>query len=125
MALGLYFSGSMSICRWGANMASIGPYLYICGGSDDSSRLDTVERYDAWVPAEPMSSSRNGVGVCSDDGRIYAIGRGSGVCEGGIRDFHLHHSHSKYGLESWLKSLLYLFLRLYAILCTVTEPIVF
>ena len=85
-------------------MASIGPHLYICGGSDDSSRLDTVERYDpfvdAWVPSEPMSSSRNGVGVCSDDGRIYAIGTGSGVCVcdcgGGIRDFHLHHSHSKY-----------------------------
>ena len=34
------------------------------------------------------------------------------------------HSHSKYGLETQLKSLFYLFVRLYAILCTVTEPIV-
>jgi hypothetical protein len=70
--------GSMSICRWGASMGSVGPYLYICGGSDDSSRLDTVERYDpyndVWVHSEPMSSSRNGVGVCGGDGRIYAIG---------------------------------------------------
>ena len=32
---------------------------------------------------------------------------------------------SKYGLETQLKSLFYLFVRLYAILCTVTEPIVF
>ena len=30
-----------------------------------------------------------------------------------------HHSHSKYGLETQLKSLFYLFVRLYAILCTV------
>ena len=29
------------------------------------------------------------------------------------------HSHSKYGLETQLKSLFYLFVRLYAILCTV------
>ena len=31
----------------------------------------------------------------------------------------LNHSHSKYGLETQLKSLFYLFVRLYAILCTV------
>ena len=31
----------------------------------------------------------------------------------------LTHSHSKYGLETQLKSLFYLFVRLYAILCTV------
>jgi hypothetical protein len=59
-------------------MGSVGPYLYICGGSDDTSRLDTVERYDpyndVWVHSEPMSSSRNGVGVCGGDGRVYAIG---------------------------------------------------
>lgn len=60
-------------------MGSIGPYLYICGGSDDTSRLETVERYDpfanAWVPSESMSCSRNGVGVCNDEERIYAIGK--------------------------------------------------
>ena len=71
--------GSMSICRWGASMGSVGPYLYICGGSDDTSRLDTVEKYDpyndVWMHSEPMSSSRNGVGVCGGDGKIYAIGK--------------------------------------------------
>ena len=35
------------------------------------------------------------------------------------------HSQSRYGLESQRKSLFYFFVRLYAILCTVTEPIVF
>ena len=33
--------------------------------------------------------------------------------------FAFNHSHSKYGLETQLKSLFYLFVRLYAILCTV------
>ena len=68
----------MNICRWGADVGSLGPFLYICGGSDDSSRLETVERFDpfanVWVPSVPMSSSRNGVGVTDGSGRIYALG---------------------------------------------------
>lgn len=68
----------MNICRWGADVGSLGSFLYICGGSDDSSRLETVERFDpyanVWVPSVPMSSSRNGVGVTAGNGRIYALG---------------------------------------------------
>lgn len=68
----------MNICRWGAAVGALGPFLYICGGSDDASRLETVERFDpfanVWVPSVPMSSSRNGVGVTAGGGRIYAIG---------------------------------------------------
>ena len=68
----------MNICRWGAAVGALGPFLYICGGSDDASRLETVERFDpftnVWVPSVPMSSSRNGVGVTAGSGRIYAIG---------------------------------------------------
>lgn len=71
--------GDMSICRWGAAVSALGPYLYICGGSDDASRLETVERFDPfanlWVPSVPMATSRNGVGVASGNGRIYAIGK--------------------------------------------------
>ena len=71
-------SGDMNICRWGAAVGALGPFLYICGGSDDASRLETVERFDpfsnVWVPSVPMSSSRNGVGVTAGNGRIYAIG---------------------------------------------------
>ena len=33
------------------------------------------------------------------------------------------HTYSKYGLETQLKSLFYLFVRFYAILCTVIKPI--
>ena len=73
------YLGDMNICRWGADVGSLGSFLYICGGSDDSSRLETVERFDpyanVWVPSVPMSSSRNGVGVAAGNGRIYALGR--------------------------------------------------
>lgn len=75
---GLLLLGDMNICRWGAAVGALGPFLYICGGSDDASRLETVERFDpfsnVWVPSVPMSSSRNGVGVTAGNGRIYAIG---------------------------------------------------
>ena len=68
----------MNICRWGAAVGALNSNLYICGGSDDASRLETVERFDpfanVWVPSTPMSSSRNGVGVTAGNGRIYAIG---------------------------------------------------
>ncbi|XP_047122780.1 kelch-like protein diablo [Hydra vulgaris] len=70
--------GEMSICRFGADIASIGGALYICGGSDDTSRLNTAERYDpynnVWIPLPEMSSNRNGVGVTMCAGKIYAIG---------------------------------------------------
>ena len=73
------FSGDMSVCRWGADTAAIGPHVYVCGGSDNSSRLNTAERYDpfhnVWIPITPMNSCRNGVGIVSLGGRVYAIGR--------------------------------------------------
>ena len=39
--------------------------------------------------------------------------------------FTSNHSLSKHGLETPLKSLFYLFVRVYAVLCTVNEHIVF
>ena len=69
----------MIVRRWGAAVASLGPYLYICGGSDDQSRLGSVERYDpfnnVWLPAPPMTTNRNGVGVAAGHGKIYAVGK--------------------------------------------------
>ena len=69
----------MSISRFGANMASLGSSLYVCGGGDEASRLNTAERYDSfnnvWIPVEPMSCKRNGVGIASCGGKLYAIGR--------------------------------------------------
>ena len=68
----------MNICRFGADVSAIGTNLVICGGSDDASRLSTAERYEpqnnVWVPITPMSSKRNGVGVTTCAGKIYAIG---------------------------------------------------
>ena len=68
----------MSICRFGADITSVGGALYICGGSDDTSRLNTAERYDphnnVWIPLPEMSSNRNGVGVTMCGGKVYAIG---------------------------------------------------
>jgi hypothetical protein len=40
-------------------------------------------------------------------------------------DISTGHSLSKHGLETPLKSLFYLFVRVYAVLCTVNEHIVF
>ena len=68
----------MNIRRWGADVAALGPYLYVCGGSDDQSRLNTVEKYDpfnnVWIPVPAMNTYRNGVGVTAGHGRIYAVG---------------------------------------------------
>ena len=68
----------MNVRRWGADVAALGPYLYICGGSDDQSRLNTVEKYDpfnnVWIPVPAMTTNRNGVGVAAGHGRIYAVG---------------------------------------------------
>ena len=92
-------SGDMNICRWGAAVGALGPFLYICGGSDDASRLETVERFDpfanVWVPSVPMSSSRNGVGVTSGNGRIYAIGTSQTIFFSDFQKF----AHSKLTLD--------------------------
>ena len=47
--------------------------MYVVGGSDDTSRLHSVERYDIsrdqWSPVPPMSTARNGVGVTAVGGK--------------------------------------------------------
>jgi len=71
-------TAEMSISRFGADMTALGSQLFVCGGGDEASRLNTAERYDymnnVWVPVEPMSCKRNGVGVACCGGKIYAIG---------------------------------------------------
>lgn len=75
------FPADMNVRRCFADVAALGPYLYICGGSDDQSRLNTVEKYDpfnnVWIPVPSMTTDRNGVGVTAGQGRIYAIGKRS------------------------------------------------
>ena len=59
--------------RWGADCAGLDGHVYVVGGSDDTSRLHTVERYDVirdqWSPVPPMSTARNGVGVTAVGGK--------------------------------------------------------
>lgn len=60
--------------RWGADCAGLDGHVYVVGGSDDTSRLHSVERYDIsrdqWSPVPPMSTARNGVGVTAVGGKI-------------------------------------------------------
>ena len=64
--------------RWGADCAGLDGHVYVVGGSDDTSRLHSVERYDIsrdqWSPVPPMSTARNGVGVTAVGGKkLYNI----------------------------------------------------
>ena len=51
--------------------------VYLVGGSNESSRLSSVQFYavsnDQWTSASDMSSARNGVGVVSYDGELITL----------------------------------------------------
>ena len=52
--------------------------IFTPGGFDESSPLDSVERFDpatnTWMPVPRMMSARGGVGVATLAGQIYAAG---------------------------------------------------
>mmetsp|Transcript_75384 Transcript_75384/g.157097 ORF Transcript_75384/g.157097 Transcript_75384/m.157097 type:complete len:326 (-) Transcript_75384:22-999(-) len=54
------------------------PHIFVCGGSDGSETLTSMERYDpvanAWVEVAPMSQHRLGHAVAVVENRLYAIG---------------------------------------------------
>ena len=56
----------------------LGNCLYAAGGRDDSSELNTVERYDPsanqWFPVASMMSRRSGVGLAAVNGKLYSVG---------------------------------------------------
>jgi len=58
-------------------------YLFVCGGFDGVSSLDTVERYDPvinkWTLAPSMNKHRSAAGVVELDGRIFALGGHNGL----------------------------------------------
>jgi hypothetical protein len=67
----------MASGRWGAGLIAMTTrdgeeVVYLVGGSNESSRLSSVQYYmvsnDQWASASDMSSARNGVGVVSYDG---------------------------------------------------------
>ena len=67
----------MASGRWGAGLITMDTRgseeaVYLVGGSNESSRLSSVQRYnvpsDQWTSVTDMSSARNGVGVVCYDG---------------------------------------------------------
>ena len=60
-----------------------GEFLYVCGGFDGISSLDTVERYDPdldeWKNIARMTKNRSAAGVVQLDGKIYALGGHNGL----------------------------------------------
>ena len=69
----------MASGRWGAGLAAMTTtdgevVVYLVGGSNESSRLSSVQKYtvssDAWSSAKDMSFARNGVGVVTHEGML-------------------------------------------------------
>lgn len=71
-------TGSVSVCV-------VDGWLYTAGGSQSSSSLKQVERYDTrvneWRPVEGMKLPRREFGMVGIEGRLYAVGGHNGVCE--------------------------------------------
>lgn len=63
--------------------AALNGYLYVCGGYDGVTSLNTVERYhpdlDRWSIVAPMLKHRSAGGVVAFDGCIYALGGHDGL----------------------------------------------
>jgi hypothetical protein len=73
---------SLTVSRASAAAASLGDYLYIIGGHNQSSggiSLALVERYNpdaggGWETVAPLNHYRESLGVAAVGGKIYAIG---------------------------------------------------
>ena len=65
----------MSTRRLGVAVAVLDGSLYAIGGSDGTSPLNTVEKYDPknnqWVPVRPMGTKRKHLGAAVYQGCIY------------------------------------------------------
>ncbi len=68
----------MASGRWGAGLVTMPlgdeeELIYLVGGSNESSRLSSVQRYtissDMWSSARDMALARNGVGVVTYEGK--------------------------------------------------------
>jgi len=62
---------------------ALGAKIYICGGFDGSSSLNSVETYDPeadeWIMISSMEKHRSASGVVMLDNQIYAIGGHDGI----------------------------------------------
>jgi len=62
---------------------ALGGKVYICGGFDGTSSLNSVEMFepetDEWTMISSMEKHRSAAGVVVLDGQIYAIGGHDGL----------------------------------------------
>ena len=69
---------SLSIFHIPTGVATLGDRIFVIGGNDGVSFLNSIECYDPhtnrWTQLAPMSRPRAGIGATALDGRIYAIG---------------------------------------------------
>lgn len=69
----------MKCSRSGAGVASLGQYIYVIGGYDGKSQLNSVERYDTerdiWENVSSVSIARSALSVTVLDGKLYAMGK--------------------------------------------------
>lgn len=69
----------MKCCRSGAGVANLGQYIYVIGGYDGNSQLNSVERYDTehdvWEFVSNVTIARSALSVTVLDGQLYAMGK--------------------------------------------------
>lgn len=62
---------------------ALGDHLYVCGGYDGVTSLNTVERYspqtDKWKMISSMNKHRSAGGVVAFHGYVYAMGGHDGL----------------------------------------------
>lgn len=70
-------------CHSAVGAAALNDVLYVCGGYDGITSLNTVECYqpdkDEWTLIAPMVKHRSAGGVVAFEGYIYALGGHDGL----------------------------------------------
>ena len=73
----------MNCKRSAVGAVAVNDHLYVCGGFDGLSSLDTVERFDpgenGWSMVSNMTKHRSAAGVVTLLGKIYALGGHNGL----------------------------------------------
>lgn len=76
-------STSVSFGCSAVGAAALNDRLYVCGGYDGVSSLNTVECYhpdsDTWTTIPPMQKHRSAGGVIGFEGFVYALGGHDGL----------------------------------------------
>lgn len=73
----------MKCSRSGAGVASLGQHIYVIGGYDGKSQLNSVERYDTerdvWENVSSVTIARSALSVTILDSKLYAMGKHDSV----------------------------------------------